>query len=151
MFTLTVWSYRQGFADTTRCQNSSRSARLPAMGADTICTPSRPSIEDTAPHVGNLPTLPLRLQIPQKWAGILTLPARSEPISILVPPHAKRAAPPPVEAPAECASLYGLVVRPKTSDMVSSPSKPAGTVVLTCTRAPASWSNRTMADEVATG
>ena len=75
----------------------------------------------------------------------------SEPISILLPPQANSAAPPPVEAPVECALLYGLVVRPKTSDAVSRPIKPAGTVVFTCTRAPASCSNLTMADEVAAG
>jgi hypothetical protein len=53
----------------------------------------------------------------------------SEPISILLPPppQAKRAAPPPVEAPGDCSLLYGLVVRPNTSDTVSRPTKLTGT------------------------
>ncbi len=75
------------------------------MGAATIGMGSKPFIDDSVPHVGNLPELPFRLQTPQKCAGTLTLPAKSVPISILLPPHANSAPPPPVDAPAEKAEL----------------------------------------------
>ena len=148
---LTVWSYCQGSHAMTLFQKSRRSTRFPAMGDVMIGTDSRPGIEVSVPQDGNRPELPLRLQMPQKCAGILTLPAMSVPISILLPPQARRAPPPPVDAPTVKSGLYGLSVRPNTSDAVSIASKPAGTVVFTWTSAPASCKRRTIADEVAAG
>lgn len=92
-------SYVQGFMRTILFQNSSKSARLPAIGAATIGTPSSPGMEEMVPHVGKRPTLPFKPQMPQKCAGMRALPPISVAISILLPPHASNAAPPPVDAP----------------------------------------------------
>ena len=147
----TVWSYCQGFAKMTRFVNSFRSSRLPANGEATMGKASNPIMDDPLPQVGNRPELALKLHTPQKWAGILTLPPISVPISILLPPHATSAPPPPVEAPAVWLELYGLVVRPKISETVSMASRPVGTAVFTWIKAPASWSRRTIDDEVDMG
>ena len=53
------------------------------------------------------------------------------PISILLPPDATGAPPPPVGTPAVWLELYGLVVRPKISETVLIVSRPVGTVVFT--------------------
>lgn len=135
----------------TRFENSCRSSRFPAKGEVTIGKPSKPIMDDPLPHIGNRPALALKLHIPQKCAGIRTLPPISVPISILLPPHATSAPPPPVEAPAVWFESYGLVVRPKISETVSMASRPVGTVVFTWIRAPASWSRRTIDEEVGDG
>ena len=146
-----MWSYCQGRAEIMRFQNSLKSARLPAIGDVTIGMASIPIIDDSLPQAGNRPALPFKLHTPQKWAGILTLPPTSVPTSILLPPQARRAAPPPVDPPAVNSELYGLDVQPKMSETVSIATRPVGTVVFTCTRAPVSWSKRTRGEEVTDG
>ena len=89
--------------------------------------------------------------MPQQWAGHLTLPPVSVPISMRVPRLAKRAAPPPVEVPLEKLALYGLLVRPNRSEEVSRLNNPGGVVVFACMIAPASFKSRTMAAEEAAG
>ena len=56
-----------------------------------------------------------------------------------------------MEAPAVWLELYGLVVRPKISEMVSMARRPVGTAVFTWIRAPESWRRRTIDDEVGMG
>ena len=48
----------------------------------TVTTPKRPP-SDPCPDWGSLPAVGFRLAMPENMAGILTLPARSEPVIIL--------------------------------------------------------------------
>ena len=145
-----MWSISHGRSPITRFQNSSRSSSLRASGDTTVGTLSSPGVLVRAPVEGNLPWVAFMLYTPQNAAGILTLPPTSVPISIALPPSASNAAPPPVDAPGEYAGLYGLLVRPKSDVVVSIENRPVGTVVLTCTSAPARCSSWTMGADVRT-
>jgi hypothetical protein len=113
--------------------------------------PTTPGQHVWMPKLGKRPDehfIPYR---PHTAGGKRTLPPMSVAISILLPPYASNAQPPPVDAPGENAELYGFDVRPNKSDVVSNESRPAGTVVLTCTIAPASLRRRTIGAVVDTG
>ena len=79
------------------------------------------------------------------------LPPMSVAISIMLPLCANKAAPPPVEPPGENLGLYGLVVVPKRSEVVSKVRRPMGTLVLTWQSAPASRSRQVIAAEDVAG
>ena len=56
------------------------------MGDVTRGMPCSPGQKETIPVSGNLPEDALMEYSPLKWAGTRTLPPKSDPISILLPP-----------------------------------------------------------------
>ena len=67
--------------------------------------------------------------IPQKPAGVLNDPAKSEPVASGTIPDATAAAPPPVDAPALKSGLNGLPVLPCNGLVVVAPNPCSGTLV----------------------
>ena len=74
--------------------------------------------------------------MPLKWAGARTDPATSDPMPILPPPYASKAASPPVEPPGEYLELWGFVHRPHTSFVDSKERRVIGRAVFTYGTAP---------------
>ena len=78
---------------------------------------------ETMPLDGLIPA------IPQKPAGVLNDPAKSEPVASGTIPDATAAAPPPVDAPALKSGLNGLPVLPCNGLVVVAPNPCSGTLV----------------------
>ena len=91
-------------------------------------------------YAGTRPKLGFRPTLPQKAAGMRTLPAPSVPMPIGPMPAATAAAAPPEEPPGVLARFQGLRVRPVSGELVSPLQPNSGVVVLPSSTAPASRS-----------
>ena len=89
------------------------------------------------PWSGTRPAVGFNAASPQKCAGSRTLAPESVPRPKAEQPAAIAAASPPLDPPTECDNAYGLLVRPKTSLVVSIPPPNQGQLVLPRKIAPA--------------
>ncbi len=81
---------------------------------------------------------------PQKAAGVLSEPPRSEPWAMGPMPVASATAPPPLDPPHVSAGFQGLRVAPNTALKVLPPAPNSGVLVFPATMAPAALSRWTM-------
>src|SRR3990172_8563849 len=81
---------------------------------------------------------------PQKAAGTLREPPRSEPWASGPMPVASATAPPPVEPPQVSAGFHGFFVGPKTALKVLAPAPNWGVLVLPTMIAPAAFRRSTI-------
>ena len=91
-------------------------------------------------YAGTRPKLGFRPKLPQKPAGMRTLPAPSVPTESGPMPAATAAAVPPDEPPGVFAGFHGLRVMPVRGELVSPLQPNSGVVVLPRITAPASRS-----------
>ena len=95
------------------------------------------------PWSGTRPAVGFKAASPQKCAGSRTLAPESVPSPKAEQPAAIAAASPPLDPPTECDNAYGLLVRPKTSLVVSIPPPNGGQLVLPRKIAPAARTRAT--------
>src|SRR3990172_2854526 len=109
------------------------SATVRAMGPET----ERESQASSRGYAGTSPGVVRKPTTPQKAAGVLSEPSRSEPWASGPIPVASATAAPPLEPPQVRAGFHGFRVAPKTALKVLPPAPNSGVLVLPTMMAPA--------------